>query len=73
MSTNLRTVREQEGLSRAALARAAGVSEKTLQRLELGKNASTVTKAKVVKALNRLPDRLQTYTSAGLFDLAEGQ
>jgi transcriptional regulator with XRE-family HTH domain len=63
----LREVREHEGLSRAALGRAAGVSERTLQRAEAGEEVSTVTKHKIAKALNKLPDALDRYTVEGLF------
>jgi transcriptional regulator with XRE-family HTH domain len=63
----LKEVREREGLTRAALGRAAGVSDRTLRRIEEGGAVSEATKGKVVKALNRLPDRLADYSVESLF------
>lgn len=64
MTSNLRKIRESEGLTRAALARMAELSDRTLQRVEGGEPASAVTIGKIVKALNRLPTRLRTYTNS---------
>lgn len=60
-------VRESEGLSRAALARSAGMADRTLQRMESGAQVAEATKGKLVKALNRLPDKLRDYTVDYLF------
>ena len=63
----LRLAREQEGMSRAALARECGMAEKTLKRAEDGEGVSAVTRHKIVKGFNRLPDRLDSYTHDMLF------
>jgi transcriptional regulator with XRE-family HTH domain len=66
-ANRLREAREREGLSRAALARSAGLNDKTLQRAEAGDPVSSVTLNRIVKALNRLPDALEKYTIERLF------
>lgn len=63
----LREVRESEGISRAALARSAGLVEKTVQRAEAGEPVSNVTRHKIVKALNRMPDKLRSYSVDDVF------
>ena len=67
MPKRLRQVRESEGLSRPELARAAGLSDKTLQRAENGNAVSGVTRHKIVNALNRRTERLQKYDVSDLF------
>lgn len=63
----VREVRESEGLSRAALALQAGLADRTLKRLESGAPVAGATKGKVLKALNRLPDRLRNYKAEDVF------
>lgn len=70
MPSRLQEVRESEGLSRAALARAARLSERTLKRIEDGEKGyqpTPVTMNKVRNALNRAPDVSQTYELEELF------
>lgn len=72
MASRLRNAREAEGVSRAELARRSGVSERTLQRAEAGDDLSTVTKHKIIKAFNKLPDGLRVYTISDLFRSSNG-
>ncbi len=65
--TKLRSIREREGLSRATLARLADLSEKTLQRAEAGEPISEVTRNRILKALNALPNGLSTYVMKNVF------
>lgn len=67
MATKLRRAREREGQSRAALARLAGVSERTLRRAEDGEAISEVTKGKILKGFHKVPDRLRDYSYGDLF------
>ncbi len=64
----LKEIREQEGLTIAKLAVLAGVSAKTISRLEKGsRNAAPATKGLIIKALNKIPDKLQEYTLEDVF------
>jgi transcriptional regulator with XRE-family HTH domain len=70
MISNLRKVREGEGLSRAALAREARLSDRTLKRIEdseKGYEPTPVTMNKLRNALNRLPDVDRTYELEEIF------
>lgn len=70
MTSNLRRVREGEGLSRAALAREARLSERTLKRIEDGEQGyepTPVTMNKLRNALNRRPDAGRKYELIDLF------
>jgi transcriptional regulator with XRE-family HTH domain len=67
ISGHLREIREREGISRAALARATGLSEKTLQRAEAGELVSSVTQHRILNAFNKNSDRLRDYDLAELF------
>jgi transcriptional regulator with XRE-family HTH domain len=70
MVSKLREVREGEGLSRAALAREARLSDRTLKRIEDGEKGyqpTPVTMNKLRNALNRVPDVSHTYELADLF------
>lgn len=52
MGTNtLRKIREQQLMSKAELARKAGVSPLTIDRIESGKNCRMETKRKIILAL----------------------
>lgn len=70
MSVKLRQVREREGLSRAELGRISGVSERTIQRAEAGSLTMPTIRYKLLNALKRRSERLQTYALDDLFDLA---
>ena len=48
---NVRKVREAKMLSKAELARLAGISPLTLQRIEMGKDCRITTKRKILLAL----------------------
>lgn len=65
--SQLRESRKREGQTLVALARRAGVSERTLRRAEDGGSISEVTRSKIVKAFNKIPDRLRDYTAEELF------
>ncbi|HWX45084.1 MAG TPA: helix-turn-helix transcriptional regulator [Solirubrobacteraceae bacterium] len=70
MLSNLRQLREREGLSRAALAREARLNERTLKRIEDGEDGyspTRVTMNKLRNALNRNPTRSRDYELADLF------
>lgn len=70
MISNLKKVREEEGLSRAALARGAHLSERTLKRIEDGEKGyepTPVTMNKLRNALNRLPEASRKYELRDLF------
>jgi len=70
MSSNLREVREGEGLSRAALAREARLSERTLKRIEDGEKGyapTPVTMNKLRNALNRIPTISRKYDLGEIF------
>jgi len=64
----VRDSRTDEAISRAALARAARLSEKTIQRLEEGNGEiAQLTKNKIVRAFNELPNKKREYTLKYLF------
>jgi transcriptional regulator with XRE-family HTH domain len=70
MSARLRQLREEEGLSRAALARAAGLSERTIKRIEDGDMEyapTAVTKNKLRLGLNRSATNRHDYSLTELF------
>jgi transcriptional regulator with XRE-family HTH domain len=70
MSNKLREVREGEGLSRAALAREARLSDRTLKRIEDGEkgyNPTPVTMNKLRNALNRIPMASRKYDLSDIF------
>lgn len=66
-ANRLREIREREGLSRAALARLAELSDRTVQRIEDGGDAAPATVGKLLKGLNRAPNRLQAYSQDDVF------
>lgn len=68
MPTHLQEIREAEGLSRAALARLANVSESTIQRAEHGRTVSRLTKSRILNALNGREMKLRSYDVADLFE-----
>ena len=60
--------RLEEGVSRAELARRAGISETTLRRVEEARrNVSPLTKAKIVRGFNNLLEKSRDYTFSDLF------
>jgi DNA-binding XRE family transcriptional regulator len=70
MPNSLRDVRESEGLSRAALARVAGLNERTLKRIEDeddGYTPTAVTMNKLCNALNRRQERIRDYQLSDVF------
>lgn len=70
MASKLRKVREGAGLSRAALAREARLSERTLKRIEDGEKGyepTPVTMNKLRNALNRLEEVGREYELGDLF------
>lgn len=65
---NLRQIRLKEGLRVTELAGFSKVSTKSIDRIEeCKKPVSYVTKSKVVKGLNKNPDRLQLYKFLDVF------
>jgi transcriptional regulator with XRE-family HTH domain len=69
MGERLRIAREEEGITRAQLARESGVSDKTLERAEKdGGKVKNTTRYRIVNALNRRGDRLREYDVQELFD-----
>jgi DNA-binding transcriptional regulator YiaG len=71
-ANHVREVREKEGWSRAAHARAAGVSDRTIKRAEEGARVSSPIQHRLLNALNKKPDRLQDYVMRDLFPDEEG-
>jgi DNA-binding XRE family transcriptional regulator len=70
MPNSLRDVREGEGLSRAALAREAHLSDRTLKRIEDEEDGYTptpVTMNKLCNALNRRQERTRDYKVSDVF------
>lgn len=66
-ASELQRVRETEGLSRAALARAAGVSDKTIERAEHSETVRRETKFKILKGLNLLSEHKPAYKLTDIF------
>ena len=70
--TMVALVRNHEAISRAELARLAGISERTLKRVEDGvPTISQNTRAKVVKGFNALMKKQRKYTTEHLFPQAQ--
>lgn len=70
MANRLRELREGEGLSRAALAREARLSDRTLKRIEDGEKGyrpTPVTMNKLRNALNRVPTASRSFELADIF------
>ena len=69
MTTNrVQESRRAEGLSRAAFARLAGITDKTLKSVEEGADhVMQHTKDKIVNAFNALLHKKREYTHAYLF------
>ena len=64
----LKDIREQEGLTITRLAVLAGVSAKTISRLENGsRNVAPATRGSIIKGLNKIPDKLREYTLEDVF------
>lgn len=67
-NNRLKEIREQEGLTITKLAVLAGVSAKTISRLENGsRNVAPATKGSIIKGLNKIPDKLREYTLEDVF------
>jgi len=67
---NLEGIRTEEGIKRAALARQAELSEKTVKRVESGDESTPVTLHSILNALNVLrkkPKRAADYTIKEVF------
>jgi DNA-binding XRE family transcriptional regulator len=64
---NLKIIREMEGLTKVTLAILANLSTKTISRIEEGRHCPPVTQGKIVKALNRVPDKLRDYSLEDIF------
>lgn len=65
---NVEQARRREAVSRAHLARLAGIAEKTLKRVEeAARNVAPRTKDKILKAFNSLSDKQRSYTFEDLF------
>jgi transcriptional regulator with XRE-family HTH domain len=54
--SNLKEIREREGVRQTELAQRSGISAATIRRAEHGRVPSPVTQAKLVKALNALAE-----------------
>lgn len=64
----LRAIREEHGIERAALAKASGVNERTIRRIEEMDGAPRLEiKARLVRALNGLIGR-DTYATEQVFE-----
>jgi transcriptional regulator with XRE-family HTH domain len=66
--SNLEKIRVAEGLSVTRLASLAGVSAKTIDRLEAGATAvGPRMKHRILKGLNKNPERARDYTFKEIF------
>jgi DNA-binding XRE family transcriptional regulator len=64
LRNNVRTLREDQLLSKAELARRAGVSVLTIDRVEKGENCRLDTKRKIILALGlKVADRAKVFRS----------
>ena len=64
LRNNVRTLREDQLLSKAELARRAGVSVLTIDRVERGKDCRLDTKRKIILALGlKVADRAKVFRS----------
>jgi len=64
LRNNVRTLREDQLLSKAELARRAGVSVLTIDRVEKGENCRLDTKRKIILALGlKVADRARVFRS----------
>ena len=59
--SELQRLRESEGLSRAELARAGSVSDRTIKRAEEGENLRPETRYKILRGLNVLSKHDPSY------------
>ena len=57
---NVRKIREAKMLSKSELARLAGISPLTLQRIEMGKDCRMATKRKILLALGLTTEQKHT-------------
>lgn len=64
IGTRIRAEREAQGISRAELARAAGIASTTLSDLELGSSKSTTALHKIARRLGVRPEWLETGRGA---------
>jgi predicted transcriptional regulator len=65
---NLREIRRMEGLRVTELALLAKVSTKSIERVEERKRrVSPITKSKIIKGLNKNPEKLRDYKYRDVF------
>jgi transcriptional regulator with XRE-family HTH domain len=65
---SVKEARTQEAISRAELARRTGLSDRTIKHVEEGtRNVAPLTKDKIVKGFNALPNKQRQYTREYLF------
>lgn len=70
-ASQLQRLRESAGLSRAELARAAQVSDRTVKRAEDGEELRTATRYKIIRGLSELSKRDSPYELDDVFPEAE--
>jgi DNA-binding XRE family transcriptional regulator len=64
----LEEIRTKEGLSQSELARFANLSPRTISRVENGKrNVAPTTKGRIIKGLNKNPEKLKEYELEEVF------
>lgn len=66
-SNKLRTIRVDEGLDKAELARLSDVSERTIREIENGNQSREETLRRIVNGLNRNPKRKKEYEFEEVF------
>jgi transcriptional regulator with XRE-family HTH domain len=66
-TSELQRLRQSEGLSRAQLAREAGVSDRTIKRGEDGAKLRTETRYRIVRGLNSLSEHEPPYEIDDVF------
>jgi predicted transcriptional regulator len=75
LPNNLESIRTEEGIKRAALARQAELADKTVKRVEDGDESTAVTLHSILNALNALrkkPKRATDYTFKEVFPNHKG-
>jgi len=67
MRNNVRRIREEALMSKAELARKAGISAQTIDRIEKGKDCRMDTKRKLITALGlKLSEREKVFPNGGM-------
>ena len=72
IAENLKRLREREGLSQAALAKKAGVSQQLISQLERGENLTTKNLPQIVRALNATIDQVDEKLARDLWTSTGG-